>query len=68
MDKPKEVDIRIIQQPIEVRFECPECEEDIEISFSDFEDMAGEYCNWEYTEIECPGCTKKLKINYVDWD
>lgn len=67
MKQVKKVDITVIQSPVAVEFECPHCEEDINIDFVEFEGMAGEPCDWCYTKIECPKCEKKIQIDNVEW-
>jgi hypothetical protein len=64
----EKIDIRVRQKPVDCCFECPVCEEEIEIDYSEFCDMAGEPCDWEYTEIECPKCNAKLEIDSQEWD
>lgn len=61
------VDISVIQRPIEVRFECPHCEEEIDKSYKDFCSEIGEPCDWEHTKIYCTSCGKAIVINNVDW-
>lgn len=64
----KTVDIRVVQVPTEVVFECPECKEEIEMKYTDFCDVAGEVCDWKWSKIECPECKEEMTIDYVDWD
>lgn len=62
------VDITVIKEPVEVKFECPHCEEEIEIKYEDFCSDVGEVCDWQYSEFECPECNKTVEIGYIDWD
>lgn len=65
----KEVEISIFSAPTLVRFECPYCEEEIEISYDDFCDKIGaEYCDWCCSKFQCPECDEYFEISYVEWD
>ncbi|NFO86484.1 hypothetical protein FDC58_10520 [Clostridium botulinum] len=62
-------DIRIISEPVWVKFDCPFCGEEIEMLYDDFNDLIGcEVCDWEYSNFECPKCSKKIEIDDVEWD
>lgn len=64
----KQVEIIVVQQPTDVCFECPECEEEVEIDYRKFCSDVGEPCDWNYATIECPECNKKIEIDSVDWN
>jgi hypothetical protein len=57
----------VIQNRTEAEFKKKE-EEDIEIDYKEFEDIAGEHCDWCYTEIKCPECNGKCEIEAVYFD
>lgn len=67
----KGVGIRILQKPIVVVFDCPYCEEEIEISYEEFEKITnadlGEIFN-DSPSFNCPKCNEKLYIDEVDLD
>ena len=67
-DKTLKVDINIKQTPVSANYECPHCDEEVEIDYNDFCIDAGEYCDWQYTKIECPNCGKTVEIDSVDWN
>lgn len=61
-------DIRVIQKPVEIMFDCPHCEEEAIIDYGDFCCEVGDVCDWVYSKFECPKCNLEIEINYVDWD
>lgn len=61
-------DVTVIQKPITVKLDCPYCDEEIEIDYSEFEGMVGEPCDWNYSKFNCPKCGKEIEIDGVDWD
>lgn len=63
-------DVRIIQRPIEVRIECPHCDEDIEVNYDEFIDFIGsDYPgDWGGQIIKCPRCEKEIEIDDIEWD
>jgi len=67
MGKYKKVEIQVHMKPTHISFECPHCENDIEIKYDDFCDMVGEPCDWTYSVFECPECGESVEINSVDW-
>ena len=65
----KKIDITVVQKPDYIIYHCPYCNEDVEISYDNFEDLIGEeYCDWTYSSIECPRCNHKLEIDGIEWD
>ena len=62
------IDIVVNQRPVGVSFICPFCEEEIDIKYNEFCDMAGEPCDWSYKRIDCPKCEKKLRIDGCNWE
>ena len=53
-----------------VRIDCPHCDYEIEMQYSDFEGlMPSEYPgDWGGEVIECPNCNKQIEIDDYDWD
>jgi len=62
------VDVTIVQTPIKVSFECPHCEEDINVDYIEIIALLGEPIDWMHEWIECPECNLMCKIDDVDWD
>lgn len=56
-------DFRIVSKPVKIAFECPFCEEEIEIPF---EAVDAPSC-WsdEWPEVKCPECGKMIALG--DW-
>ncbi|AGK97389.1 hypothetical protein [Clostridium pasteurianum] len=61
-------DIIVNQRPVSIKFDCPHCDEEIEIDYQEFIDMLGEPCDWNYSKFNCPRCEKEIEIDEVDWD
>ena len=66
--KKKNVDFTIFRRPSTVKLECPFCEEEIEMDYSDFPysdmywgDISGE-------ELECPNCHEYITLGDYDVD
>lgn len=66
-EKLLEADVTVNQTPVSVSFTCPHCDEEVEIDYQEFEDLAGEPCDWNFSIINCPRCEKKIQIDSVDW-
>ena len=62
------IDVTVNQKPVSVSFDCPHCEEEIEIEYQDFSNELGEPCDWEYSKVKCPKCGKTTEIGSVEWD
>lgn len=63
----KKIDLMIVSMPAYVTGECPYCEVDFEVDYSDF--VGSDYpCDWAGDTIECPNCEKEILIDFVDWD
>jgi predicted RNA-binding Zn-ribbon protein involved in translation (DUF1610 family) len=62
------IDLVVVQVPKYVEYECPHCEEEIEIDYNEFCDFVGEPPDWSCSRIKCPNCNKELKIDNVEWD
>ena len=64
------INIGVVTTPKWIMFNCPYCNDDIELDYDDFEStMVSDYWgDWEGSEVECPTCGHKLKINCVDYD
>lgn len=67
----KKVDITIIQKPTDVVFICPQCRNDIEVSYRKFENITGsdlgEIIN-DRVIFNCPECSCSLEIGEVELD
>ena len=65
-----EVELTIIQAPVEVKFDCPFCECEIEIDYEEFcDDMMNDYpWDWEMKTIKCTNCHKEVVIGNIEWD
>ncbi|MGL6184751.1 MAG: hypothetical protein ACRC1T_05165 [Clostridium chrysemydis] len=62
--------IRIIQEPVDIRIDCPYCDCEIEMLYNDFEElMLISYPgDWIGERIICPDCEKEIKIESLEWD
>lgn len=61
--------VTIIQMPVETRFKCPHCEDEVIMDINDFEILVGyDIPDWEYSKFKCPNCGKGIEIDYVEWD
>lgn len=62
--------VRIFTAPVDVKIDCPYCDCEIEMSYSDFEDlMHSDYPGeWVGEKIECPECGREIQIEGSDWD
>ncbi|KIS21687.1 hypothetical protein [Clostridium botulinum] len=69
-EKVLKADVRVIQKPVEIRIDCPHCCYEIDMSYSDFEDlMPSDYPgDWTGEKIECPNCEKEIEIEDNEWD
>lgn len=63
----EKVTVKVVQRPVHVDYECPHCEEEIEIPYNDFCDEVGDPCDWVYSKITCPECEKTIEIESDDW-
>lgn len=63
-------DVTIISKPVEVKIDCPHCENEIRVDYEMFVDYMGvEYPgDWERQMVECPECEKEIEIEDVEWD
>ena len=66
----EEVELTIIQAPVEVKFDCPFCVCVIEIDYEEFcDDMMNYYpFDWENETIKCTNCHKEVVIGNIEWD
>ena len=61
------VDIRVVQKPISVKWECPKCNHENITPYDEF--LSGtEYCDWKYETIKCAECEAEYRIDQIDWD
>lgn len=65
----KNVNITIVQRPVEIEFECPYCGEFVTIDYDDFiDDIGHEYPpKWYGSNVCCPECFSDLSIGDVSW-
>jgi endogenous inhibitor of DNA gyrase (YacG/DUF329 family) len=61
------VDILVHQAPIEITFECPLCENEVDLDYIDFCGIAGEPSEWTCARFNCPECGKELELNSNEW-
>ena len=64
----KNTDLRVEMKAVFVHYECPFCENENKISYSDFCEEVGEPCDWRYINLECKKCNKSFEVNDVEWD
>lgn len=62
------VDITVVQRPVEIEFECPNCGEFVTIDYDDFTDDLGmenpaDWCG----SFFCPKCFKELEVGEITW-
>ena len=62
--------VRIFTAPVDVQIDCPHCDNEIEMSYDDFEElMYSSYPgDWNGEKIECPECGKEIEIEESSWD
>lgn len=63
----RSTDIEVITIPSHISLTCPHCNEELEITYSDFCEMVGEPCDWTYSSLDCLECEKSIDIDTVDW-
>lgn len=68
MSKNNKVLLTVYSKPEHVEFECPHCEEDIEIAYDEFEKMIGSdyWGDWQYNEFICPNCGGYIGVEEID--
>lgn len=70
MQRLKKVDIVIEMVPRYVKYECPHCGNEVEVSYSDFEDEMTSNCwsEWEGDTVMCDECGEEFEIKNVEVD
>lgn len=70
MQELKKVDITIEMAPRFVKYECPHCGTEVEVSYSDFEDdrMSKYWLEWEEDTVICDECGAEFEIGSVEVD
>lgn len=60
------VDFLIVSTPVAIKFDCPQCGEDVEIAW----DKVDRPSCWsdEWPEIECPHCGKTVALGEWNYD
>lgn len=68
MSKNNKVLLTVYSNPEHVEFECPHCEEYIEIAYDEFEKMIGSdyWGDWQYNEFDCPKCGGYIGVDEID--
>lgn len=62
------IEVRVVQKPIFVNMECPDCEYEASWPYDEFKSMYGDPPDWTGEKITCPNCGKEYRINSQDWD
>lgn len=60
----KKADFTIVSRPDHIRFECPYCQEDVEVDWNDVD--VPEAWSDDFGSVECPNCNLDVKLE--DWD
>ena len=70
MQELKEVEVTVVQVPKYVKYECPHCGREVEVSYSDFEDdrMSDYWPEWEGDTVICDKCGEEFAIGNVEVD
>ena len=66
MDK-SYVYLNVIQKPIKVEFECPNCGEENSVDYSQFISEIGDVCDWTGSKVVCKKCDEIIEIIDADW-
>ncbi|MDB1935373.1 hypothetical protein PMY12_14935 [Clostridium tertium] len=69
-EKVLKANVRVIQRPVKIGIDCPHCDYEIEMRYSNFEYlMLSDYPgDWIGKKIECPNCEKEIEIEDNEWD
>lgn len=70
MEELKKSDITIVMVPRYVKYECPHCGNEVEVSYSDFEDerTSDYWGDWEGDAVICDECGAEFRIDKVEVD
>lgn len=70
MQELKKVEVTVVQVPKYVKYECPHCGNEVEVSYSDFEDerMSDYWPEWEGDTVICDECGEEFAIGNVEVD
>lgn len=66
MFKPKAIDYTIISKPSYIRFECPHCEEEVEVGFKEV-DFKTDYWG-DGAWVNCPECGREVELDNYEYD
>ena len=68
--KEDSVEIRVIQVPTAIEWECEECCTENRIYFKDFIESIGSDCpeDWKGRVLKCEDCGATYKIEGSEWD
>ena len=59
-------DFTIISKPVAIKFECPFCEEDVELSWAKVNPPA--YWGEEWNDVKCPNCGEMVSLGDYTYD
>jgi sarcosine oxidase delta subunit len=59
-------DFRIISKPVAISFECPFCEEDVELSWAKLNPPECWCDEWE--DVKCPFCGERVSLGDYTYD
>lgn len=62
------IEVRVMQKPVFVNMECPDCEYEASWPYDEFKSMYGAPPDWTGEKITCPNCGKEYRIDSQDWD
>lgn len=63
-----EINLRIEQEPINVKFECLYCDHENIYDYKDFCNSFGEPCDWIYAPLKCTKCNQTFRVSDLEWD
>ena len=59
-------DFTILSKPVAIRFECPFCENEVEIQWNKIE-VPDSWCD-DWSDIKCPYCGKMVSLGEWTYD
>ncbi len=62
----KPIDFRIVSAPVKIAFDCPHCEEAVEIPWRDV--AAPDGWNDVWPSVDCPECGKSVELGEWEYD
>ena len=67
-NKIPEIDVTVVQRPVDVEFACPACVENHKIDYWKFVGEHGNPAEWNGMLVKCPHCGQELRVYDTDWD